>query len=236
MKLSATMCIARNDYHQSLNSLVDQNNPDETLLSPNKGYEECCHHADTCITVTPSKPWDVYGRHRLYDEATGDWMLTLDDDDLAVEPLRPYLEDLDSNVGLVFGNLISRWEGRNGIENNEQIRYNNNEFTPRTVNEWGGGYYALKADAWNDIKKDMHTDYMVHGDSRLFYWLLKNDWDYYHIPLFTEITYLRDSLVEWERYTPGWNEVFEYLERGDSPEEWLRTDLDVSKWKKRVHG
>lgn len=224
MKLSATMCIARHSYEESLQSLLNTNSPDEVCLAPNEGFEYVCDEADICIEVTPDQPWDAYGRHELYDAATGDWYLTLDDDDIAVEPLRPYLADCPDDVGLVFGDVVARYEGRNTIDNREVRMDNCVDFTPKSTDQWAGGYYALRAEAWADVRERMYTDYMVHGDTRLFYWLLKSGWDYKHIPKFMEITHRGDAITHWGDYTPGWETVYKHLERGDDPTQWLLMD------------
>lgn len=233
MKVSATMCIAREDYIDSLNSLCELNEVDEVLLAPNEGYEDCCRYADKCFEVTPSKPWEPYGRHKLYDEAEGDWYLTLDDDDLAVESLTEHLDGVADDVSLVFGDVVKRFEGRHGLEGDVTIT-NDENFTPETANKWAGGYYALRAEAWEDIQDVFHRDYMVHGDGRMFYWLLTKGWSWKRIPKFTEVTHRSSQITSWGNYSPGWDIVVEHLERGETPEEWLLMDQDISDWEERV--
>lgn len=224
MKLSATMCISRDDYGPALRSLVDLNDADEVCLAPNAAQASVCDDepADVCVEVTPEQPWDPYGRHELYDRATGDWLLTLDDDDRAIEPLRPTLEAVDDDVGLVFGDVVMRWRGRRGVDGQEERRRNDADYSdPYNTVYWYGGYYALRAEAWADVRERMHTGYMVHGDTRLFYHLIRAGWSWHRVPKWTEIVYLRERSTDWERYTPGWDRVYEHLEAGDGPEEWL---------------
>lgn len=228
MNLSATVCVSRDTYPESLNTLINLNNPDELCLSPNTNYKHACseYNADICIECTPEHPWSPYGRHQLYDAASGDWYLTLDDDDLAVEPLRPHLTSVDDDVGLVFGDVIMRWQGRGGLTHREELRRNDEDFNPLRAVYWHGGYYALRAEAWEDVREVMNTSRMVHGDTRLFYWLLKCGWSWYRVPEWCEVVRLRGRSVDWERYTPGWPVVYEALEDGQSPDEWLIKDPD----------
>lgn len=227
MKLSATICISRDGYGLSLRSLVDLNNTDELCISPNDEQMYVCEkeNPDVCIECTPSNPWDRYGRHRLYDEASGDWYLTLDDDDRAVAGLDEHLPEVSDDVGLVFGDVIMRWRGRNGITGREERRRNDADYSdPYNCVYWFGGYYALRAAAWADVRERMDTDYMVHGDTRLFYHLIRAGWTWHRVPKWCEIVTLGERSFDWERYTPGWDRVYEHLENGDGPEAWLIRD------------
>jgi len=109
------------------------------------------------------------------DERHADWVLALDDDDVAIRPYRT-LGKFPSDVGTVHGGTVrldvdagyqfhSRWD---------TTRHVLQMVNPVDGNKMRGSYWAISGEAWREVARNIQTPGdLFWFDFRLAYWSLR---------------------------------------------------------------
>lgn len=215
MKLSACMCISREGYGDALDSLM-RNEPDEILIATKntrlKNRVKSKIPEANVIVRKRGEPWQDYGKYDLYDMASGEWIVCLNDDDLAVSSYRDFLEEIENDeVGFCFGDRQVY---------GENIDINDRNYSRYSIRYNKCNHYALRKDCWKDIKESMDTGIVIHDEARVMFWALRKGWKYHYVDDLV-VKNSKGSSTPWWIYSPFWKYVYQILERGGDTEEWL---------------
>lgn len=159
-----------------------------------------------------NRPW-----MNLYDIASGDWIVNIDDDDIALCPIMP--DHISSDVGLIHGNVVTVY-----IKSSDDIsagsinmRKSRQIYKPEDANFTRGSYLAIRKTAWETIKYNIDRDCVGYSDYRMTWHLIKAGWRTLYIDRFIQIQRARPVVAgsfcsQVVAGTGGWPGVVKQLE------------------------
>jgi hypothetical protein len=199
---------------------------------------EHCNPIEILATVPPDMPFDPAKRFGvkmsqfegfrdrskmnrpwmdLYDRAVGEWIVNLDDDDIALCPIVPSC--INDDIGLIHGNVVSVYiESSDDINaGNILLRRSAQIGKPEDANLTLGSYLAVRNEAWQTIKDNIDRDCVGYSDYRMTWHLIKAGWSTLHLDRFIQVQRARpvtaggfcSQVVE---RTGGWPGVVKSLE------------------------
>jgi len=250
MKVTACMLISQPDFkvvQEAIESLLKYALPNEILfgISPQVssgkyGYD----HADiarvsrAALRGRPGVEIKILGgtdqrkdlaraRFGLFDKASGDWIVNLDDDDLALGPLP--LDSVAADVGFVHTDIQAQFmvdQSDGSHKAGDEIVRTSQMIQDRSkANLFRGSYYAYRRSAWETVSPYLDRSFPEHEEWRVVWHMLRNGIKGFHVPEVFQLQRVQDApkrIAEVRSRGISWTNSLKELERIFDDRWWQR--------------
>lgn len=210
----------------SLQAILATRNFDEILL----GISPIFQHLDKLqefledhknVEYLPgarSRKQILTARKKLFSKAQSEWLVVVDDDDIALSPLP--LDEISPKVGMIHSDILAfcTTDVSHGLYQTGDffIRRSNFIANPADSSLFRGSYYAFRKKAWEQARKYLLPKDESYDEWRVAWVIRRLGWDDLYIPNVLQLQRVRDYSSESDEWyasgQPVWDEVVVEME------------------------
>jgi hypothetical protein len=147
-----------------------------------------------------------------YDQATSDWIVNMDDDDIVIGTAAE-LASIGPRAGMFHTDIIGVYV-ESHLRNKPGdviLRRSGKITTPDESNKFWGSFWGIRRAAWDEVKDRVDRDRIGYNDWRLAWHIIKAGWQDCHLPYFCQLQRIRDyskvKAYQIAKKAGGWKAV-----------------------------
>jgi hypothetical protein len=229
MKISLCMLISNQTFRFArfaLESAMAHYRPHEVLLGIAPGLSYQREIEDLAKSLSGGRLRVMEGtwkrndvaraRFGMFDKATGDWLMVVDDDDAVIGTLDIVgrIDQVDPSVGFIHTDILATCMEDTGSFRKAGdlfIRTSKPITRRRDANWFRGSHYFYRAAAWRDVSDLVDRSTIDYEEWRVAWHMMNTGWSGHHEPRILQVQRCRDyvAAAEHQQITRGitWEKV-----------------------------